>query len=183
MNAKYIISHIQLNEVELSMVKTKIIKGRPIYVYRRRNYMDKPDKAIVSKMKYDEVENVTKIYCKKPKVIIEFLCTLIILLCVYLNLMYINNSEIVVHYNNIATYYNGKLYLNLYSEEDNIRQVHYSVKDDSKVIAKGVLMPGDVLISVPIKEVSDTYEITFEYYGLLKTITKKESINVIDRSK
>lgn len=183
MNTKYVTTHIQLNEVRLSMVKTKIIKGRPIYVYRKRNYMDKPDNTVVSKMMYDEVENITRIYCKKPKAIIEFICALIILLCVYLNLMYINNSEIIVHYNNIATYYNGKLYLNLYSEECNIRQVHYSVKDDSKVIVEGVLMPGDVLISIPIKEVSDAYEIIFEYYGLLKVITKNESINVIDRSK
>jgi hypothetical protein len=164
------------------MVKTKVIRGRPNYVYKGTNYLDQPDKTLVKKMLYNAETNVTNVYCRKPGRKWEVLCMLIIIACVTLNIMYIHNETVKVYYNSMSTYYNDLLYINLTSDDDNICDVEYSLVNGSEVIASGVLSPGDVIISVPVSEVYNVLTLDLQYETLYSTNKESVTINVIDRS-
>lgn len=159
------------------MNKVKIIRGRPIYIYKRTNYMYKPDKTIVYKMLYNSDDNITYVYCKKPSILLEVICILICLCCVFVNRQYLHGLSVDIHYNNIATYYNGCLYLNLMSGETNNIIVHYELKDNSETIAEGYLNPGDLIISVPINNICDRYTLVVSYKILF--YEKEETSNII----
>lgn len=165
------------------MIKTKVIRGRPNYVYRKHNYLEQPEKTIVGKMLYDEENNVTNIYCKRPKKLIEVLSTMIIVTCVVLNVMFIHKMSIDIYYNNIATYYNNQLYLNLKSGEDNIVNIQYTLNYKGNKVYSGIIEPGETIISIPIDNIKDAYTLKLEYYSITGIRSEDVNITVIDRSK
>lgn len=165
------------------MIKTKVIRGRPNYVYHKCNYLEQPEKTVVSKMLYDEENNVTNIYCKRPKKIIEFLSTVVIVTCVVMNVMFIHKMSIDVYYNNMATYYNNQLYLNLKSSEDNIVNIQYTLNYNGNKVCSGIIEPGETIISIPIDNIKDTYTLKLEYYSITGIKSEDVNITVIDRSK
>lgn len=164
------------------MKRTKVIKGRPNYVYKGHNYLDQPEKTIRKKMLYDEVANVTNVYCKRPSILFELVCLVCIMLCILFNKVYLHNSAVKVYYNSITTYYNNSLYVNLKSDDSNNVEVRYYISNNSTIIKEGVLNPGDTIISIPIDSVEETYNLNFEYDTLFSTKSESVSINVIDRS-
>lgn len=165
------------------MIKTKVIRGRPNYVYHKHNYLEQPEKTIVGKMFYDEENNVTNIYCKRPNKFIEVLFTLIIVTCVVLNIMFIHNMSIDVYYNSMSTYYNNQLYLNLKSGDDNFVNIQYTLYYKSNKVYSGIIEPGETVISIPIDNVKDTYTLKLEYYSIVGIKSEDVNITVIDRSK
>lgn len=165
------------------MIKTKVIRGRPNYVYHKRNYLEQPEKTIVGKMLYDEENNVTNIYCKRPKKLIEVLSTMIIVACVVLNVMFIHKMSIDIYYNNMATYYDDQLYLNLKSGEDNIVNIQYTLYYKGNKVYSGIVEPGETIISIPIDNIKDDYTLKLEYYSITGIKSEDVNITVIDRSK
>lgn len=165
------------------MIKTKVIRGRPNYVYHKHNYLEQPEKTIVCKMLYDEESNVTNIYCKRPSKFIEVLSTLIIVTCVVLNIMFIHKMSIDVYYNSMSTYYNNQLYLNLKSGEDNMVNIQYTLYYKNNKVYSGIIEPGETIISIPIDNIKDTYILRLEYYSITGVKNEDVNITVIDRSK
>lgn len=164
------------------MIKTKVIKGRPNYVYRGGNYLEQPEKTLIKRMVYDEESNVTNVYCKKPGHKLEILCGVIIALCVYANIVDIHKMEVKLYYNSIATYYNDALFVNLSNDKNNIFNVRYALCDNDTEIVSGVLEPGDTVISIPVKNIKDFYTLKLQHGTISGVHTDEVKINVIDRS-
>jgi hypothetical protein len=163
-------------------MKNKVIKGRPDYIYKGTHYLDLPEKTYVKKMVYDEDSYTTKCYCAKHTIIPEILIVLVIGICIYLNGFIIQKTKIDLYYNSISTYYNGELYLNLQSDESNYFTINYYLTYNSEVVYSGVLNPGDLVISVPVSNVQDTYQLKLVYKTFITKHEEVVSINVLDRS-
>lgn len=164
------------------MVKTSVIRGRPNYVYRGHNYIEQPEKTLVKKMVYNQETNVTNVYCKRPSIVLEIICMLVVIACVVANISYIHDSKVAVKYNSIATYFNDKLYLNLMSDENNNCNVKYILYDGNTEVAEGILEPGELIVSIPISNVKDSYNLELQYSSLTEIKSQIVTINVTDRS-
>lgn len=164
------------------MIKTKVIKGRPNYVYRGGNYLEQPDKTLIKRMVYDEESNVTNVYCRRPGHKLEILCSIVVLLCVYINIAYVHKMEVKLYYNSIATYYDGALFINLSNDDSNIFNVRYALCYDDTEIVSGMLEPGDTVISIPVKDIKESYTLKLQHSTARGVQTDEVKINVIDRS-
>lgn len=163
------------------MRRTNIIRGKPIYIFKHRQYVYQPDKTVIKVMKHDEVENITFVYCIKPTLIPEFIMTIILIIFAVFNVLLNVNTEIV-HYNNKAIYYDGLLYINMESESNNYYEICYDLLDsDYNGITGGVLKPGDLVTTISIPEPMDYYVLTFSYDTLLGTKTKSVMITVLNK--
>lgn len=160
------------------MKKVNVIKGKPIYVLKGSQYVDKPDKTRVVKMLYSEDEGITYIHLKKIRHLYEIVCFAILILIVVYNRVVTHNANVVVRYNSLVNYYDGYLYLNLHAEEDNYTSVF--VKIDN--VIDDIMYPGDSIIRVPVDNPMDFYTIHFSYDTLLRQINFDVNVSVVDRS-
>lgn len=161
------------------MQVTKVIRGTPIYVYRKTQYLDKPDNLIPTKLEYSEVENITYVYLKKRTHIVEILCSLIILICVIFSLTF-KGQSITVNYNNLVIYYNEQLYVNWHNPDASVSDVEFSLCKDNNEIYNIVLSPGETVTTIPITNCSDKYDllITAEWLGKEYSTTEKISVDI-----
>lgn len=163
------------------MKAIKVIKGTPIYIYRGTQYLDKPDKLIYHKMKYDEDENITYVYLKKKRYLTEVICSLIIALCVYVTVTDNTDSTVDVNYNNLIVYYNGSLYVNWHNPEVNRDEVLFDLYDGNTCILSRTLYPGDTVVTVPLDDCADKYRLVISTVKYGKTITSEASITVMNK--
>lgn len=161
------------------MSKNKIIRGKPIYVFRGSQYLEMPGKTFIKSIDYDERSNKSTVYCKRRHYVTEVICLLIALCCAVINVFYIHNVEYEIRYNSSCTYYNGYLYLNVYNDEQNPFDLSVSVLDGDVEIYEDTLSPGAVLIMVAVDDVKERYVLLFKYKTALSTRTEKVQINVI----
>ena len=150
------------------MKRTNVIRGKPIYKYRKSQYVYQPDNTSIRKMKFDEENNTTYVYCFKPTVLPELFLISIMILLVIVNVFWLHNQNIKIYYNEYTTYFNGTLYLNLTSDKSNNYEVNYSLLDSSgNDIAGGILYPGDSIITININNPEEEYIVRLKYRTLL----------------
>lgn len=162
------------------MKKVDVIKGKPIYVYKRSNYMEQPENTNITKMLYEDITNTTYVYCKNKKQVLTKVCSVIIILCVLLNVFYLHDYSIDVKYNSACNYYNGYLYVNFVN--DSSVSVAYQLLDNGDVIAGDTLPEHSTLIYIPMDSVSSKYTVRFTYKVLFMEHSEDVTISVIDRS-
>ena len=100
-------------------------------------------------------------YCKKRSIIIELICTLIIVLNIVSLCIYpiLNTKVYIPEYFN---YYDGKLYTNIVSDESNKNNLFIYVLGN-----KYIVEPGDRLYSISTDEVLDTIKVNVKSSFLL----------------
>lgn len=161
------------------MNKTKIVRGKPLYMYEDATYLEMPKGVFISKMCYDNKANITYVYCKKNRLIFEIICINIIVLLIAFNWIYVFNQKVRFRYNSIVTHYDGVLYLNLLNESNSYVPISYNVRDTSGVsICSGVLNKGESLISVETDNQDTDYTIYVTYEILGKEHTETYNIKV-----
>lgn len=158
------------------MENVKVVKGRPVYVLKGSQYLEKPDKTRVAKMMYSEDEGVTYIYLKKLSSWYEVVCILIMVALVLFNRMYVHKLHVSVKYNSLVNYYNGKLYLNITADESNSYDIKYTIGEFS-----GMLKPGESLLTLDVDNPDSNYEIMFSYDTLLNSNSFSVNVSVVNR--
>lgn len=162
-------------------MRDKVIRGKPIYVYKGSLYLEQPEGTIIKKSE-KESNGLTYCYCKKRTFVTEILCTIIILILCYVNISYIHTSKIVFKYNNITNYYDGKLYININLNKDSPVDIEYIIKDNGIEIYKGNLQVGETCIAVEVDKPSNECYLLIQYTILNKTFMESYKLNVIDKS-
>lgn len=163
------------------MKATKVIKGTPIYVYRGTQYLDKPNKLIYRKMQYDEKENITYVYLKKKRYLVEVICSMIIMLCVYMTITDTTNNIIDINYNNLIVYYDSSLYVNWNNPVTNKDDVTFDLYDGDVCILSRTLCPGDTVITVPLDSCNDKYKLIISVNKYGKTVSSTATITVMNK--
>lgn len=160
------------------MKDKKIIRGKPIYLYKHSQYLEMPEKCIIKKVVYDESTNKSTVYCGKPSIALEVVLSLIIVLCVFVNVAYLHDLKYVVKYSSLATYYNGELFVNVYNDDSNTGIIDVSIQCDGVTVHECTLNPGEYLISVPVEAVNSEYSMVISYHTFTKTISEEVPITV-----
>lgn len=163
------------------MKNSKIVRGHPTYIYRRSQYIEMPEGCIIKKVKYDTETNRSIVICGKPSIIVELLCSAIMLLCVSLSMYFNTANNYLVRYNSLANYYNGMLYLNLYNDNSNSSDVDISVLDGDLLVSKVTLSPGEYCISIPIDSPKGSYKLRMEADGIIGRVTDTCGVTVLER--
>lgn len=150
-------------------IKTKIIRGKPIYLYKGSQYIDQPPKTFLGKMYYNENENTTYIKCIKKSKTFESLCLLCILACTCVTAISPSGEKEMLYYTQIVDYYDGKYYLNI----ENFKYSKYPVicillyKDTE--ISRRQLNPGDKWITAEAAYYDRDIKLFIEYeYPIIK---------------
>lgn len=151
-----------------------------MYSYKGINYLEQPDKTIVTKMLYNETDNVTTVYCKKPGIKIEFLASVIMLCCIFLNVTYLHDTKVTVLYSSIATYYKGNLYINLKNNNESV-ELLYTLTDNGNEVASGFVEPNETVIAIPISNVSERYTLSVSYKTLLGYKSDSVTVTIVNR--
>ena len=163
------------------MKSSKVIRGKPSYYYRGMRYLEMPEKTVIKKVVYNEDENKSYVYCKKPSSFLEVFCILIVVACVLVNRLYLHHQSNEIRYNSVSYYYDGYLYLNIYNEDGNRMSVNVSVLDEDVLIYEKELNPGEYLIRIPVEEIKQSYSIEFGYDTLFGYNINMVYINVLIR--
>lgn len=164
-------------------MKEQIIRGRPLYLYKGRQYLDMPPGCVIKRIEYEDNSNKCLVYCKKPAIIVELLCLCIIIGCVIVNILYLHHAEYNVYYNSLTIHYDDKLYLNLHNDENNLSSVTVDLVGGNEVINSFVLNPGDTLVSIPMpsKDVLTEYELVITYNSILVPIARTVTVTVLKK--
>lgn len=157
------------------MIRTDIIKGKPIYIYKGKTYLYKPEKTKIVKMLYDDTNSITQVYVKKVRVWYEVICCILLVLCAITS-QYFKNDSVVVDCNPYAIYYNGSLYLNLYNESNTTVQCTLTQKGEEIWVDE--VEPGGEVILIPMSLSHDKLELTVSYTFLGKTFQESSIITV-----
>ena len=157
----------------LSMQKVKVIKGTPLYHYRKSILLDKPSNLIIKKMLYDKDENITHVYLRHRNYTYDIMCLILILTITYFMVSNKTDNDVLFYYNNVVVYYNGYLYANIKNSEDSKYDISYTIGNQGKEISSGILKPGDYLTRLQVDNPSDDYELTLSYTTWLKTYTEE----------
>lgn len=160
------------------MRTNKVVRGKPLYIYRGSQYLEMPDKCVVKWVDYDEKTGKSLVYCRKPSKAIELICSLVMITCVLANVLFIKNMVLGVRYNSLSVYYDGALFVNVLNDEDNKATLEVQLLDGSSLIYECELEPGEYLISVPIENVSDSYILVLSYSLLGNVVTERYPITV-----
>lgn len=158
------------------MEKVKLIRGRPIYLYKGSQYIEKPEKTIVRKMRYSKDDGITYIYLKRVSHLYEILSILILIGLVLYNQTITHGLQMAVRYNSLVNYYHGMLQVNIHAEVTNPIEIRYTIDEYS-----GVLQPGESLISLYIDNPKNRYTVIFSYDTLLGERSFDVEFTVINR--
>lgn len=155
----------------------KRIKGFVTYIYRGIQYFEQPRNTHISKIEYDENENMSTVYLKHNTILIESLC--VIILCFLVYFVYSNGKfSQVVHIPDSTYYYDNKLYVNMVADERNTKSIGYTIAGTS-----GELCPGESLEYVDYTYENQTIE-TISYYvdifGINKDFTKDITVGILE---
>lgn len=155
----------------------KKIKGFVTYVYKGAQYFEQPRKTHISKIEYDEDQNMSTVYLKHNTVFTEILC--IVLLCIMVYFVYSYRSYVqVVHMPNSIYYYDDKLYINMFADESNKYPVSYSIAGYN-----GILNPGESLECIDYtynNQVSETITYTVDILGINKTFSRELPVGTLN---
>lgn len=165
----------------LSMQKTKIIKGSPIYHYHGKNLLEKPKSLLISKMLYDADENITHVYLRHRNYIYDILILCIIIFITYLiktNNLY---SSVKFYYNSVVTYYDNALFLNIKNSEDSSHSISYIIEDNGKVVISGKLNPGEYIIKANVDTQSDELILKLSYTDIFGIHENDFNLYIIQR--
>lgn len=160
--------------------RVKIIKGTPIYVYRGKQLLEKDPKLIYRKMLYDESKNITYVYLGHKQYKIEFLAMLIIILCVFINVIALPKFSIKCNYNSIVDYYDGKLFLNWNNPNDNI-SLQFTLYDGDEVIYEELIPPHSSRTYIQLNTIADKYECEISTQIYKYKVKETVTLMVLDR--
>ena len=161
--------------------KVKFVKGSPVYVLRGIQYCEKPDNTIIKKMMYCEQDNLTYIYLKRNKAIIELLCLLIIVLCIAITLVY-SPGKIYISYNDKPDYYNGYLNINLVNDKLSSYPVICEVFINGNSVKEITLKPSEALYTISLNEYpKDVYIVVIYEYPIFP-LEESYKLKVVERS-
>ena len=163
------------------MGKNTIIKGRPVYLYKKAQYIDKPAGTFIKRIKYDEESNRSYVYCGKRSVIVEVLCSIVIIACVVANLFFTKSYHALIRYNSVAYYYDDKLYINMLNESENRYDITATFYDAGEVVTSFVLSPGQYMTAIGIEDPKSSYTVEVTCKTPLKTYKESTLISVVIR--
>lgn len=163
-------------------MKTKIIKGRPVYLYRGSQWLEQPEKTIIKSMRYSKEENVTYVKVGHPTIITEVLCILIIAGCIAVNIFTDwGTNLLLVRFNSAPVYYNNNVYINLYNEKST-DTVKYILKTDDSILAEGTLNVGEYKIAIPCEEYVEKCTLVLETKNVFKqTVEDEYKLTVVNK--
>lgn len=161
-------------------VRTESIKGAPIYLFQGTQYVVKPEGTIIKSMKYDEDENITYVKCKKPSILGDLLCLIVIIMCMLVNWYCLTQYQLSVDYNSICTYFDGRLYVNL--ANNSTTSITYELVGTDGIVQHDVLKPGEKVYIVGVENVESEYELVFRSMMLFIVYEESVTIHVTDRS-
>lgn len=152
------------------------IKGFVTYVYKGAQYFEQPKHTHISKIEYDEADNMSIVYLRRNKIFIELLS--IVVLCAMIYFVY-NNGEYaqIIHMPKYIYYFDNKLYLNVVADESNSNPVSYEVAGRS-----GVLNPGESLDYIDYtynNQISEKIVYTVTVFGFDKTFSNEFPIGTL----
>ena len=163
-------------------MKTKIIRGCPIYLFRNTQYIEQPKGTIIRSMDYDKENNITYVKCKRPLHLFEFVVIMIMLLLTYYNIS--NNwgiGSVSIKYNSLGYYYNNKIYINLYIEKSSY-ELEYKLYTEDSILAEGYMKEDEYLINVDSsKYIEKVFLDIIVKTPIGKTIKETYKINVINK--
>lgn len=159
------------------MNNNKVIRGKPEYIYRKSIYLEMPPKTVIKRVVYDKDTNISTVYCKKPSLILECVCAVIILLCVCMNQLYLHHATNSIMYNSTSYYYDGGLYLNIYNDDKNNFDLGISLYDNDVCVYSDTLSPGQYLIRIDVDEFKPRYTLEFSYRTIIRE--HKDSVQIM----
>lgn len=164
-------------------MKTKIIRGRPVYIYKRSQWLEQPEKTIIKSMNYKPEENITYVKVGKPSIIIELISFIIIFTCIAINIMTGWGTNLLkVRFSSVPVYYNDNLYINIYVEKS-MHDVTYTIKsDEDDVIITDTISEGDSVITVPLDKYKEKLTLILETDNILGgKVTDEYKLTIIDK--
>ena len=132
-------------------MKTNVIKGTPIYVLRKSNYLEKPSNCKIKRMVYSEDENITYVYMKKNSIFVDLLLFAILVAITVFNIHLESSRDTVsIRYNNLCTYHNDMLYLNLMLDKPTTYSITFRILNNDAEVYSGILEYGDTVTSLTL---------------------------------
>lgn len=165
------------------MNKTKLIRGKPVYLHKG-GYVDKvPDGCRIKRIVYDETSNTSLIYCTKKSIAIDVLIAIAIFVCCVISIFFVDTRGYDVQYNSVSSYYDGKLYINFYNEPSNDIDLRMYIQSDG-ILADLLVQAGECIHTVEVPY-QDSYDMYVEYPVLWFTRVKvfKVSAYYVDADK
>lgn len=163
-------------------MKTKIIRGRPVYIYKGSQWLEQPEKTIIKSMVYNQDENVTYVKVGKPSILVELISVLIILGCITINIVTNWGSDLLkVRFSSVPVYYNDNLYINLYVE-NSTHDVTYVIKSEDKIIHRDTLSKGDLVVTLPLDNYEEKLVLVLETKNILgSTVSDEYKLTVVNK--
>lgn len=152
----------------------KVIKGVPIYVYKRKRYRQRPKCTRIYEVEYDEENYTSYVYLKKKTYVVEVfaLCLLIFSLIYY---SIVSQLRVVISVPDTFEYYNGTLYCNIVADENNTLNATVTVGNNTKV-----LTPGDYIAAVDNVAYSSKVDVNVSAkYGVFKK-TEVKTVDIVE---
>lgn len=161
------------------MSNKKVIRGKPEYIYKKSIYLDMPPKTVIKRVVYDSKTNTSTVYCKRPSILWECLCAVIILLCVCVNQLYLHHITNRIRYNSTSYYYDGGLYINVCNDEKNTFDLDVYLCDGDTVVYSDTISPGQYIVRVDVDAVKPRYILKFVYKTAISEHIEEAQIMVI----
>jgi hypothetical protein len=142
-----------------------------VFYYKGSYLIEQPQETKIYNRRYvDDIGLVA--YCKKRSLLIEIICTLVILLNVFSLIVYptLSTRIYIPEYINC---YDGKLYTNIVSDENNKNRVTLDILG-----TKYVVEPGDRVYSISTDKVYDSVDISIKSSFLLFSQNKLYTVPV-----
>lgn len=165
------------------MAKTvvSVIKGKPIYLYRRSQYLEQPDNTFLGKMYYDEDSNITYVKCIKKSIRFEIFCAVIISVCVAISVVAPTGGKEMIQYSRIVEYYDGGYYMNISNSIGSAYPVLCILMHGNEEVARVILNPGEDWIKADAEYIGRDMKLFIEYqYPILKRFDLL-NISILDR--
>lgn len=149
--------------------RVNIIQGKPIYIYKGKQYIDKPEKTVIRKMYWNKDVNVTFVKCVKKSKKFEAMCVLVILTCTALSLFTPTSGREFLYYSRVVDYYDGNYYMNVENSEASLYGITCVVLSGDEEISRSYLMPGEKWVTAKGKYFGRDIKLYLEYdYPILK---------------
>lgn len=155
----------------------KKVQGTPLYIYKGDTYFDRPRGTRCVKMKYDKEENVTFITLKKNFYFLEILALLVAVGTILSVFVFKPKFDNLVNYSTPVEWYNGNININLTANEENKLPIEYDING-----VTGILLPGEVLDTIPCEQQPETITATFKINFLIFSKDISEVVPVYNLS-
>ena len=157
------------------MKRVKFVKGNVVYIYKRRRYLESPEKGYVSKILYNEENNTSYVYIRRYNPTIDVILSIAISIVFLLNFVGFRANENLL-YNTVISYYDNTIYLGIELEENSLFDCDVTLYCDDTKVDERLLHPGDIWISQEYYNSFNKCYITVEY--LFPLFPQEETISL-----